>query len=188
MDSLRMIIGVFLQVLTLLLFFGMQNPPIESKTVLNYDRVVVVFNESIITKSDVLLERQLAPVLKIQSEILQYNRIHDPLEAIIQMEILRFQAGDISLYQPSNKETQLRYNEFRSQWTSIEEYQTFLVKVGVQEERIIGMIYNHLLIERYLERNLGIEGSDSSLATQDQFHQWYLETKERVSIRYIEEL
>jgi hypothetical protein len=59
--------------------------------------------------------------------------------------------------------------------------------LGVKQERVQGMIYNHLLIEKYLERNLGIDPSDMSLATQDQFHQWYLETKERVSIRYIEE-
>ena len=170
------------------MYCGLQVPSDETiESIFNYDRVVVVFNETIITKSDILLEQQLASVMKIHSEIIQYNRIHDPLEALIQMRILQYQAGNISLYQPSNKDTQLRFNVFRSQWNSLEEYQVFINMLGVKEERIQGMIYNHLLIEKYLERNLGIDPSDMSSATQDQFHQWYLETKERVSIRYIEE-
>ncbi len=159
----------------------------EPEPIYAADRIVVVIQERLITKSDVLLESELQHLLPSKSKTLQYYRKQDPVEGLIQLHLLKRFAGDIELYKPDKFELQQRYNLFRLQWIGQEEYNNFLLQYGLDENRILTFIKTLIIAENYIERNLGIPHTDTIEVTQEKYEQWLRDARNNTQIRFVKE-
>ena len=154
-------------------------------SIYGFDEIVVVIEENIITKSDIAKEVALTPMLPIQSTILQRVREKNPLEGLILLELITQMAGDTSLYKAKEADVIERLDLFKAQWLSIAEYQEFLGSIYTNEEQLKRIIERHLVAEQYVSRNLGITNETQSLKVEEDFQNWVLLNKEKISIRYL---
>ena len=166
-----------------LLIHAVMAEPIAS--IYDFDEIVVVFEESIITQSDLLKDTILIEKLPTASALLQGIRSQNPLEGLIHMELIKHTASDTMLYQAKDIDIQQRHSKFREQWLTPKEYQEFLKKNQFTEQYIQTVIQNHILAEQYISRNLGIKLNSLSVQDLQSYHDWVFKSKEAYSIRYI---
>ena len=159
----------------------------EPESVYSADRIVVVIQERVITKSDVLLELELQKLIPTTSQTLHYYRMQDPVEALIQLHLLKYFAGDIGLYKTDKTEVQRRYELFRMQWDEIQEYNNFLLLHGLNEQRILSFLRTLIVAENYIERNLGIAHTSPIEKTQEEYETWIRQARNSTQIRYVKE-
>ena len=149
------------------------------------DRIVVVIEEYTITQSDITLEQELATIIPSTSKTLQYYRENNPKEALVQRNILRLFAGDINLYSANPIEIQKRYELFLSHWKQIRKYDEFILRHGVDEDRLLGLIKSQIIAENYLEKNIGIAPQQEITTSKTKFEQWLEQSKLSLSIREV---
>lgn len=119
------------------------------------DRIVVVVGDRLVTESDIALERELAARDPSPTAVLQARRA-DPLEFLIDAAIIRGLAGDVAVYQPSWSDVQTRLERLRESWPVPGDYEAFLQAHGLDEDRMAGTLYSRLVVERYVQRNIGL--------------------------------
>tara|TARA_B100001093_G_C26549267_1_gene893762 strand:+ start:149 stop:679 length:531 start_codon:yes stop_codon:yes gene_type:complete len=175
-----------MQLFTFWLFFwcslGQATP---HQSIYGFDEIVVVIEENIITKSDVTKEIALTAALPIHSTILQRIREKNALEGLILLELIAQMAGDTSLYKAKDADIIERLELFKSQWSSPVEYQFFLNSIHINEEQVKRIIERHLVAEQYVYRNLGVKNNTNSIKEEEDFQNWVLLNKEKISIRYL---
>ena len=154
-------------------------------SIYDFDEIVVVFEESIITRSDLQKDKILIEKLPIASALLQNVRSENPLEGLIHIELIKHTASDTMLYQAKEVDVQQRHTQFIHQWSSPKDYQEFLEKNHLTEQYIQNLIQNHILAEQYIYRNLGIKLESLLIDDVQSYHDWVLKSKEAYSIRYI---
>lgn len=147
------------------------------------DRIVIVIEEYTITESDINLEKQLATIIPSYSQTLQYYRLNTPKEALIQKNILRIFAGDINIYAANPIEIQKRYELFLSHWTQIQEYNEFILRHGLDEDRLLGLIKSQIIAENYLQKNIGIPPQQHISESRSKFELWLKQSQTTLSIR-----
>ena len=175
-----------MQLFTVWLFFWCSlSTATPHQSIYGFDEIVVVVEETIITKSDVTKEVALTKVLPIHSAILQRVREKNALEGLILLELVSQMAGDTSLYKAKDADIIDRLTIFKAQWSSPTEYQTFLQSIHTNEEQLKRIIERHLVAEQYVYRNLGITNEPQSLSVEEDFQNWVLLNKEKLSIRYL---
>ena len=94
-------------------------------------------------------------------------------------------AGDTSLYKAKDADIIDRLTMFKTQWESPAEYENFLQSIHINEEQLKRIIERHLVAELYVYRNLGINNATQSLDVEEDFQNWVLLNKEKLSIRYL---
>ena len=156
-----------------------------NQSVIGYDRIIATFNEQIITEQDVENDVLLASRLPIQSVLLQHYRQEYPLNFLLLQKQVKQLAGNIELYQPSENTVQRRFLEFRSQWQSISEYEQFLSTTGLNDQRILGIISTHLLLENYQTINWGITLDSNTISNQTDLASWIQKNKPSFKIRML---
>ncbi len=156
----------------------------QPASVMGFDEIIVVFEESIITKSDLNRDRALMDKLPIQSALLQQIRRENTLEWLVQLELIHHLASETTLYQPSQVAIENRHAKFVKQW-SIEEYTLFLEANGLTDVVIRTMIEKHIIAEQYVFRNIGLDPNISSLNSEQTYRDWVMQNKEAYAIRYI---
>ena len=175
-----------MQLFTIWFFFwshwAQANP---HQSIYGFDEIVVVIEENIITKSDITKEIALTTVLPIHSTILQRVREKNALEGLILLELIAQMAGDTSLYKPKEADVVERLDLFKAQWLTPTEYRAFLNSIYSNEEQIKRIIERHLVAEQYVYRNLGVTNDTQSLKVEEDFQNWVLLNKEKISIRYL---
>ena len=175
-----------MQLLTIWLIFwchfAAANP---HPSIYGFDEIVVVIEENLITKSDIIKEKALIKTLPMNSVILQSVREKNPLEGLILFELISQMAGDTSLYKAKEEDISSRLDTFKAQWESPDAYQKFLDSTHINEDYLEQIIEQHLVAEQYVYRNLGIVNQKQSLDAEEKFQDWVLLNKEKVSIRYL---
>ena len=175
-----------MQLLTIWLIFwcgfASANP---QPSIYGFDEIVVVIEENLITKSDIIKEKALIKTLPMQSDILQGVREKNPLEGLILLELISQMAGDTTLYKAKEEDISSRLETFKAQWESPDSYKSFLDATHINEENLKQIIEQHLVAEQYVYRNLGIVNQTQSLDAEEKFQDWVLLNKEKVSIRYL---
>ena len=175
-----------MQLFTVWLFFWCSlSIATPHQSIYGFDEIVVVIEETIITKSDVTKEVALTKTLPIHSAILQRVREKNALEGLILLELISQMAGDTSLYKAKDADIVERLTMFKAQWVSSAEYQNFLQSIHTNEEQLKRIIERHLVAELYIYRNLGINNEPQSLNVEEDFQNWVLLNKEKISIRYL---
>lgn len=122
------------------------------------DGVLFVVGARIVTRSDVLLEDALAPFDRSPVPVLV-----DPgratAERLVDIAVLRERAGDTDIYAPTAADVRARLERVRAS-VGTAAWSAFLRTWGLDEERLQGLLYSRMVVERYVLRNLGAIDAD----------------------------
>lgn len=147
------------------------------------DRILHVVGDRILTSSDLAFEGELAA-----HDPSPVPALADPAYPIEQrlpdMAILRALAGEVAVYEPTPAEVRARGERLRASWPVREDYEAFLARWGLDEERLLGLVYSRLVVEKYVMRNLPLPAEPADLpAWRAAYQPWMAGLRERVPVR-----
>ena len=150
------------------------------------DRVVAVVGDRLILASDVALERALSERDPRPAPIGQPGR--SPLLVLIDASIIRGLAGDVTIYQPSSADVRERLAALRATWENPGDYIRFLATYGLDEDRLSGVLFSRMVVERYLQRAVVLPsqtaGEDAS-GLRSRYDAWIREARAGVPVRIV---
>jgi len=119
--------------------------------------------------------------------VLQARR-SDPLQFMVDAAIIRGLAGDVAVYQPSWGDVEGRLEHLRQSWPDPADYQAFLVAHGLNDDRLAGILYSRMVVERYVQRNVGLAAEaagDTPQQYADRYADWIGQLREQVLVRQV---
>lgn len=147
------------------------------------DRAVALVDNEIVTASDLKLHLSLGahdesfvPVLRADPETL--------LDDAISATLIRSIGGRISVYQPNPAQVRSRLAMYRDKWPSVDVWETHLLSLGLDQQRLYRAIERRLVIERVVSRVVGQPGDDMTLWTT-RFDSWLEQERARVRVRKV---
>lgn len=151
------------------------------------DEVLSVVGNQVVTLSDVQFERVLAA--HDRSPLPMFDGPDADLQARLEdLRILRELAGDVDVFQPDAQDVDARLAAFKLSWTRRADYEQFLRRWGVDEAGLRGQLYARMVVERYVERNLGLSSrSDASDPAQQTaiYEAWMNERRVEQTLRRV---
>jgi hypothetical protein len=151
------------------------------------DRVVAVVGSRVLTASNLRLEAALqahdSSPLPLIHEVPE-----SPLQALIDLALIRHKAGNISLYQPAAPEVRARLYLLRNSWTDPREFDLFLEVWHLEEEDLESLIYTRLVAENFVHRQviLASQGQhESAAALEDRYRSWIEEVRAEIPTRVV---
>ena len=159
----------------------------QSPTPTVIDRIEAVVEGKPITLSDVELEKSLA---KLSPSIFSpfEDRRKNPLQFLIEVQLLRHLAGEVPLYQPNEQEIQKRtkiiYDQLETQPMI---YAYFMMKHAVTDARLARVIKDVIIAEKYANRNLGKAANESDDELLRRYEIWIYKIKANSNFRYAEQ-
>jgi len=156
------------------------------------DRVVSVVGDTVITLSDLELEKTIAA--HDSSSLPAFNH-QDPLLRLEDFRILRSLSGDVPLYVPDRLTIDNRMARFRSTWAGEKAYLVFLHEQGLQEQDLRSLMRSRVMAEAYVERNVGLAlraeidpaAPDWESQYQTAYEAWMSKRRKEAGIRRIPE-
>ncbi|MEC7986400.1 MAG: hypothetical protein VX278_14640 [Myxococcota bacterium] len=133
------------------------------------DQIRAVVGRKIISESDIELHRYIA---KIQPSIFTPFELHrqdDPLNFLIDIEIMNQLAQNISIYQPDPDRFQQRYQELTSLLTILSHI--------LDEPKLRHHLLMLMTAEKFAKRNMGIK---------EEYGDWIKLLRERVPYRIVQ--
>ena len=148
------------------------------------DRAVALVDNAVVTASDLRLHASLGAGDKSFVPILNTNpdRI---LEDAILAAIIQSIAGRVSVYQPNPAQVRARLNDYRSRWTSDEEWKTHLLAHGLTPKSIFRAFQRRLVIERVVSRAIGVPQPDGQEQWNAKFEEWINRERQGVRVRMV---
>lgn len=150
------------------------------------DRVVAVVGDRLILSSDVALERALTDRDPRPSPIGQPGR--SPLLVLIDASIIRGLAGDVTIYQPSAADVRERLATLRATWENPGDYIRFLATYGLDEDRLSGVLFARIVVERYLQRAVVLPSQtagEDAAGLRSRYDAWIRASRAGVPIRIV---
>lgn len=137
-----------------LLLLGLHARPVSAERV---DRVAwfVTGREDtrVITESEIAVEKVLFKHLDCEEPMLCDTT--RPIEQrVVEYTVWRAMAGDAVTYRPSTDEVERRVATLRCSWDSPEGYSDFLRRFGLTEDDLAGLVFSHMVVERYIRRTM----------------------------------
>ncbi len=169
--------------LSLTLALAQDAAPVGHEPVL-VDRIVSVVGERLVLSSEVALEREIA-ARNVYTLPSLAERRKDAPRWLVDMAIVRALAGDVRVYEPTREEVADALERFASTFADAATYRRFLDGIGVSQERLQSLLTTRLVVERYIQRNIGLGVPDEELAAR--YEEWIGERRQQVSIREIAE-
>ena len=148
------------------------------------DRVVCVIDQRPVLQSEIHHLKAVSTTLVSNIDVLQELRVNSPTTAIIVIILIQNITSGVGLYQPSQKEIELRYSEFLKQWNSTVDYRAFLFRSSLTEAKIRNQIALLVRAERYLNRAINM-GPVSTAEDRIRFHQWQEQLLGKHNIRWV---
>lgn len=149
------------------------------------DRVVGVVGDRLVLASDVALERALA-WRDPRPFPLGERADRQALDVLIDAAVVRGLAGDVAVYQPSTADVRERLAVLRDTWEDPGEYIRFLSAFGLDEERLSGVLYARIVVERYVQRAVVLPSQaagESEEQLRARYDAWIEEARDQVQIR-----
>jgi hypothetical protein len=152
------------------------------------DRVWAVVGDRVITESELRLEQALAAVDPSPVPPLEARRA-DPERFLIELAIVRALAGSTAVYQPEPARVRERMEAVRAAHPTPAAWAAFLKEHGLNEDALRATLYSRMVVERYVQRNLGLAARAEAGADWDaRYAAWIDAQRARVLIREIAEL
>jgi len=146
------------------------------------DRIEVVVGDRLVTHSDIALEREL--LARGDGIMADYYAGMSVRDTLVDATILRTLASDLEMYQPQSEQVRERLEKIKETWFEPAAYADFLLTYGLTENRLEGILYSRLVVERYVERNAPkVEGPPEAVRTA--YHEWMAERRTRLPVRLI---
>jgi hypothetical protein len=150
--------------------------------------VWAVVGDRVITESELRLERALAPIDPGPVPPLEARRA-DAERFLVELAIVRALAGSTAVYQPEPARVRERLDALRAAFPSPAAWTAFLAEHGLNEDALRAVLYSRMVVERYVQRNLGLAARAEPTADWDaRYAAWIDAQRARVSIREIPEL
>ncbi|MCB9745251.1 MAG: hypothetical protein H6741_12295 [Alphaproteobacteria bacterium] len=149
------------------------------------DRVVSVVDDRVVTASDLGFEQEFA--VHDRSPLPFYELGQDALTRVEDYRILRAQAADVEAFQPRAEEVELRLEAFRTSWARQKDYEAFLLRWGMDEERLREQLYARMVVERFVTRNLGLTAEDLAQPERAiaRYEAWMAPRRAAVAVRRV---
>ena len=145
------------------------------------DRIVAVVGERLVLTSDIALEASLAKV--DPSPVVVLRGSDDSLQDAIDRAIIRGLAGSTAVYAPSDAEVRARADRIRSRFKDDVTWRLFQSQHGIDDDRLAGILYSRLVVERYVLRN--VEQSARGVDPETYYREWIGHHRARVAIRMV---
>jgi len=171
---------MLLVVLSLLSSAWAQSSPDRAPAII--DRVVVVVGPRVITASELRLSIAMDAHDSSPIEVLR-GHTADPQERLVNRRILRSLAGEVRVYQPAEVDVRARLDKLKTSWVQLSDYRIFLLRNGLDEERLLRELAERMVVERYIRRNLA--GQGDAQPTMAQYRKWMAQYRADVRIRKV---
>lgn len=151
------------------------------------DRVVAVVGDRILLASDVALERALS-ARDPRPAPLGGAPERPTLEVLVDATVIRGLAGDVAIYQPSAAAVRERLATLRDTWEDPGEYIRFLSGFALDEDRLAGVLYARMVVERYLQRAVVLpsqSAGEDEATLRARYAAWIAEARAQVQIRLV---
>jgi hypothetical protein len=147
------------------------------------DRIIAVVGDRLVLQSEVELEREIASRSVYLIAALSSERTN-AREWLVDMAIIRGLAGDVKVYQPASGDVVAAVERLKASYTDPADLARFYERFGIDEGRLDNLVYNRLVVERYIQRNIALGVTDEELASH--YRSWITERRQTVAIRQIE--
>lgn len=127
------------------------------------DRVEVVISDQPLTRSDILLEAELARRIPSPNKALRDVQQRDPTQALIEQTLIRRLAAQVALYQPTTEAVRERLAALRASFPTPGDLDRFQQQHGLDREMLIDLLIVRLSVEQYVHRNIDL----SSLSARE---------------------
>ncbi len=149
------------------------------------DRIVAVVGERLVTQSDVALEELLhtldpSPIMVLRTSTLL------PLQIAIDRAIIRGLAGSTAVYAPAEEDVRARVAAVMSRIESEGGWDAFQDLTGMTLDRLTGIVYSRLVVERYIQRNVELAARNTDI--QAYYSEWIAVQRQRTSVRMVPEM
>jgi hypothetical protein len=148
------------------------------------DRIVAVVGDRLVLASDVAIETEIG-ARNVYTLSALADRRKDASRWLVDMAIVRELAGDVRVYEPTRQDVADALERFAQTFGDAATYRAFLEHSGLSQERLQSLLTTRLIVERYIQRNVGLGLTDAELAVR--FDQWIAERRQQVAIREIAE-
>ena len=145
------------------------------------DRIVAVVGERVVLTSDLALEASLAKVDPSPVQVLRGSG--DVLQDAIDRAIIRGLAGSTAVYAPSNADVRSRADRIRSNFKDDVTWELFLRRHGLDGDRLAGILYSRLVVERYVLRN--VQQSSRAADPDAYYREWIGRHRAHVAVRMV---
>ena len=148
------------------------------------DRIVAVVGDRLVLASDVAIENEIG-ARNVYTLAALADRRKDVPRWLVDMAIVRALAGDVRVYEPTRQDVADALERFATSFGDAATYRKFLERSGLSQERLQSLLTTRLIVERYIQRNVGLGLTDVELAVR--FDAWIAERRQQVAIREIAE-
>jgi hypothetical protein len=148
------------------------------------DRIVAVVGDRLVLASDVAIETEIG-ARNVYTLTALAERRKDPSRWLVDMAIVRALAGDVRVYEPTRQDVADALERFAQSFGDAATYRAFLERSGLSQERLQSLLTTRLIVERYIQRNVGLGLADAELT--ERFDAWIAERRQQVAIREIAE-
>lgn len=148
------------------------------------DRIVAVVGDRLVLASDVAIENEIG-ARNVYTVAALAERRKDVSRWLVDMAIVRALAGDVRVYEPTRQDVADALERFATTFGDVTSYRQFLERSGLSQERLQSLLTTRLIVERYIQRNVGLGLTDDELAVR--FDVWITERRQQVAIREIAE-
>jgi hypothetical protein len=161
-----------------------QDAPVVRHEPVRVDRIVAVVGDRLALASDVAIENEIA-ARNVYTVAALAERRKDAARWLVDMAIVRALAGDVRVYEPTRQEVAEALERFVSTFDDAASYRQLLDRFGLSQERLQSLLTTRLVVERYIQRNVGLGLTDEELAAR--YDEWIAERRQQVAIREIAE-
>ncbi len=145
------------------------------------DRVVSIVGERVVTESDLALAIELTardssvvPALVVTAE--------DALQRLEEQRLVREQAGQVRLYQPTRRALQARLDAVRRTFPAPGEWEAYLTRWGLTEDTLRIVLLNRMVVEHAVLRTLGTPTGPDDDDWHGRYETWLEELRSEASI------
>ncbi len=157
---------------------GPDQPPTTAVVI---DQIVLVIGDRVVTSSELRLEEELRA--RIPWWAPPQPEGTSTLQVVADAALIRALAGDAALYVPDDELVRERAAQVRAAWGDPDAWQAFLLRHGLDDERLSALIRGRLIVDRYLQRTLSLAARSEGKPLDALYAAWILTQRGRVPLR-----
>lgn len=153
------------------------------------DRIAVIVGDRLVMASELRLEAELQGHGVYTLDALEPRRT-DTRAWLVDIAVVRGLAGDVSVYQPGADDVQARLSAVRETWEDPDAFEAFLSRHGLELDDLAALLVTRMVVERYIQRNIGVavdqRAPDAAQRFAAEYLEWITTRRQSVTIRPVQ--